>query len=178
MAAGMVEHGQQSIVGMLDQVVNALNKAAIDDEHFLRGFAGLLKRLGKHWQSGQSRNSASVLRQPASRPENDGDDNLSPRGSFTESVIGRPLQVPAPYPSVSQPTTTPPPVITPPDPLLSFGQEDFDWNFDPTFQMPAADLEQDVLFQSIWGNTQDATASTTSNLYATLLGDTLGFENI
>jgi hypothetical protein len=43
------------------------------------------------------------------------------------------------------------------------------WQLDLTSHMPAADLEQDMLFQSIWDAHSDA-AITSSNLYATLLG--------
>ncbi|TXT08898.1 hypothetical protein VHUM_03026 [Vanrija humicola] len=66
LASGMVEYGEQSMAVTLDKVVSALNNAAIDEAHFLRGFASLLKRLGKHWQSA-SANSPSILnRGPAS----------------------------------------------------------------------------------------------------------------
>lgn len=53
--------------------------------------------------------------------------------------------------------------------------QDFTWNFDPTFQMPAADHEHDMLFESIWGQGQEVASGSASNLYATLLGDALAF---
>jgi hypothetical protein len=41
--------------------------------------------------------------------------------------------------------------------------------------MPAADHEQDMLFESIWGQGAEDASGSASNLYATLLGDALAF---
>jgi len=198
----MVEYGQQNMSGMLDRVVDALGSAAIDNEHFLHGFAVLLKRLGKHWRTSNASTSPSVLNRPGpERPENAGEsgDGAPPMPSFPGSstptvpnrdsgddlalsdlqsfqfdlpgvnpddhTSAREHTASAPFLSASQPPTGP----------SGLTHEEFTWSFDPTFQMPAADHEQDMLFQSIWDNTQDDTSVSTSNLYATLLGDTLSF---
>jgi hypothetical protein len=43
--------------------------------------------------------------------------------------------------------------------------------------MPAADHEQDILFQTIWDTSLQETDNETSNLYATLLGDSLNLPD-
>lgn len=217
LASGMVEYGEQSMAVTLDKVVSALNSAAIDEAHFLRGFASLLKRLGKHWQSA-SANSPSILnRGPASLhpPEQPG-----PMGASPEQHVAPEERVPAnaPNPPSQRPDSILPSlahminsrdidpsiaglpqfhfdILQPSagavgsgdiasgggagqlafntDNLVTHPPEDFNWNFNPTSQMPAAASEQDLLFQSIWDHTQQDSNTTTANLYATLLGDVL-----
>lgn len=191
----MVEHGEQSITGLLERIVNALRGAAIDDEHFLHGFAELLGRIQKHWRA---RGAASKLLQPPSmRSENQPDAQgflppHLPQPRLTPAQIQEQLQhiqarqaeqagMDGPGPSgerarrnsmnnfafsdLSLFTNAPSPLITL-DPKDDAGA--LSWDFNPLFQMPAADLEQDVLFQNLWS---------ADGLYATLLGDTLAFPD-
>lgn len=165
----MVEEGQQNTVILLEKVVRALSRASIDDQHFLRGFAGLLGRLGKHWRNGQPHSaSPSVL-----NPANTAKAAMSPQSppipsAFTPSIEALLAStVPVNDAAAGAAANAPPPTN-----FAAMGQE-FTWNFDPTFHMPAADHEQDMLFESIWGQ-EDARGSA-SNLYATLLGDVLAF---
>lgn len=168
LAAGMVEDGEHNIAGMLETLVHALGKAAIDKQHFLYGFAILLKRLGKHWKPNDV-TSPSILNRPAfERLEN-------AQMSGPAAGASDPPPNPFVHPAANSSGTD-----MPFQDLRSFqfdmsgvdGASSVDaWNFDPLNQMPAADHEQDILFQSIWDNTnQDS-----SNLYATLLGDTFSF---
>lgn len=195
MAAGMVEHGEQNMAGMLDKVVTVLGNAAIDDQHFLHGFAVLLKRLGKHWRSDSGRQSPSVLNRSNKRESEDFGPVCTNGTGRNHSAALRPPPIsnqdshggtngrteflPSTADCGDEAPVTGGLADLPGMPTLPSG-EDFIWNFDPTFQMPAADYEQDMLFQSIWDNSQQDSVSS-SNLYATLLGDTLcfpqGFES-
>jgi hypothetical protein len=195
----MVEFGEHNVAGMLEKLVSALRNAAIDDEHFLHGFAILLKRLGKHWRP-QDRTSTSIFNRPAAeRPENADDCRAKAfLGSEAQMSLASNPALPPMGPthdSTVGPTTTSLPDLQSfqfdipgvdwANHSLSGGAtsmtfndpraDDLMWNFDPTFQMPAADHEQDILFQSIWDNTQTDASLGASNLYATLLGDTLSF---
>ncbi|KAL1405715.1 hypothetical protein Q8F55_007385 [Vanrija albida] len=216
LASGMVEYGEQSMAVTLDKVVSALNNAAIDEAHFLRGFASLLKRLGKHWQSA-SANSPSILnRGPASLhpPEQQpmGASPEQPQAAAPEaervpaSAASYPAQRPDSIlpslahmintrdidPSIAELPQFHFDILQPAPGAADFGggggggqlpfsadsvvahpPEDFNWNFNPTSQMPAAASEQDLLFQSIWDHTQQDSNATSANLYATLLGDVL-----
>lgn len=168
LACGMVEEGQKKIAGMLDDIVSALSSESIDDEHFVKGFAELLTRLGKHWKSGASTNSPSVLNvEPSMREEN--------RDSDPPAVLLTAPAAPAQNDTqhAMQLENIPIPGLngTPPN-LLELG-----WNFNPVFQMPAADHEQDILFQTIWDTSLQETDNETSNLYATLLGDSLNLPD-
>lgn len=170
LACGMVEEGQKKIAGMLDEIVRALSSESIDDEHFVKGFAELLRRLGKHWKSGASANSPSVLNvEPSLREENRdaGTPGASRPPTGGASALQEPLQVPAQQDNIQVPGLN----GTPPN-LLEPG-----WNFNPVFQMPAADHEQDILFQTIWDTSLQDTDNETSNLYATLLGDALNLPD-
>lgn len=165
----MVEYGQQSTVTLLEKVVLALSRASIDDQHFLRGFAGLLSRLGKHWRSGQPHSDSPSVLNPAMTAKAAMSPTSPMRSTgFTpsiEALLASTVRAP-------QPTSGASANVQPPTDFAAMGQE-FTWNFDPTFHMPAADHEQDMLFESIWGQ-EDASGSA-SNLYATLLGDVLAF---
>lgn len=169
LACGMVEEGQKKIAVMLDEIVSALSNESIDDEHFVKGFAELLRRLGKHWKSAAN-NSPSVLNvEPSLREENVNTETQA----ATPPAVG-PAQGPAQAQQDTAPTqpqqdALPIPGLngTPPN-LLELG-----WNFNPVFQMPAADHEQDILFQTIWDTSLQDTDNETSNLYATLLGNAL-----
>ncbi|BEJ10583.1 hypothetical protein CspHIS471_0100050 [Cutaneotrichosporon sp. HIS471] len=157
LATGMVEHGQQSTVSQLEKLVRALSRASIDDQHFLRGFAGLLSRLGKYWHSGVApkSNSRSVLN-PAHA--NAGVSSTAPAesASFTPNIEAL---------LTSAVTTMDTFGIAPSPASFAAMSQDFTWNFDPTFQMPAADHEQDMLFESIWGQgAEDATLANPHNL--------------
>ncbi|GMK59739.1 hypothetical protein CspeluHIS016_0803450 [Cutaneotrichosporon spelunceum] len=194
LATGMVEHGQQSTVSQLDKAVRALSRASIDDQHFLRGFAGLLTRLGKHWRTVPRSNSRSVLnpahasislseaRLPeAPLPEAPLSEARLPEAPLSEAPLSEARSAAVPVESLLTtvpenafgiaPSPSPAPLAISQDLAMS---QDFTWNFDPMFQMPAADHEQDMLFESIWQGAEDASGSA-SNLYATLLGDALAF---
>lgn len=228
LAAGMVEYGEQNMAGLLDRVVTALGDAAIDDEHFLYGFAILLKRLGKHWRTSNPNTiaSSSILNRPGAERIEAAED-LTP--SHYDGIPGRPISI-GPTTTQQQSTGTstshPEPNANraddvtsddltfsdlqsfqldlgsvpvsghvPDDPAHvrahatatgsggggslgispSSAADEFLWNFDPTLQMPAAGHEQDLLFKSIWDNAQQDASVSTSNLYATLLGDTITF---
>jgi hypothetical protein len=161
----MVEHGQQNTVSQLEKVVRALSRASIDDEHFLRGFAGLLSRLGKHWRDagGPQSDSPSVLnpvhaKAGLSPPVRSEGSSLTPN---IEALLASTVPGTDAFGLPQAPN------------FAAMG--DLTWNFDPTFQMPAADHEQDMLFESIWGQGAEDASGSASNLYATLLGDALAF---
>jgi hypothetical protein len=59
--------------------------------------------------------------------------------------------------------------LDPSVPFDRFAPDSLSWQFNPTLEMPAADREQDVMFQSMWSN--DALDLATLSLYATLLGN-------
>lgn len=169
LACGMVEEGQKKIAGMLDEIVSALSNESIDDEHFVKGFAELLRRLGKHWKSA-SANSPSVLNVEPSLREENRDTEAAPIPPAT-AVAATAQQDPPPAPAQQDTLSVPGMNGTPPN-LLELG-----WNFNPVFQMPAADHEQDILFQTIWDTSLQDTDNETSNLYATLLGDALNLPD-
>jgi hypothetical protein len=59
------------------------------------------------------------------------------------------------------------------DPLQPMPQYDeLSWLLDPALEMPAANKEQEDIFQTIWYDQQNDAAR--DNLYAMLLGNTLG----
>ncbi|TXT05103.1 uncharacterized protein COLE_06423 [Cutaneotrichosporon oleaginosum] len=153
LATGMVEYGQQSTVSQLEKVVRALSHASIDDQHFLRGFAGLLSRLGKHWHAGgpPQSDSPSVLNPAHAKT------GLSPTARVEGSSLTPNLEA-----LLASTVTTADPLGTA-QPLADFAA------------MPAADHEQDMLFESIWGQGAEDASGSASNLYATLLGDALAF---
>ncbi|BEJ01315.1 hypothetical protein CcaverHIS631_0511720 [Cutaneotrichosporon cavernicola] len=158
---------KQSTVSQLEKLVRALSRASIDDQHFLRGFAGLLSRLGKYWHSGAAPkiNSQSVLN-PAHANAGVSSTASSETASFTPNIESL---------LTSAVTTMDTFGIAPSPASFAVISQDFTWNFDPTFQMPAADHEQDMLFESIWGQGAEDASGSASNLYATLLGDVLAF---
>ncbi|KLT43957.1 hypothetical protein CC85DRAFT_284001 [Cutaneotrichosporon oleaginosum] len=153
LAIGAVEHGESSIVAMLERTVAALGAAAIDNEHFPSGFAVLLARLGKHWHAGPNPNRTLVFgpKPPESQPG-----------------------MPVPLPPIEAPVEAPV-VATPPAPPLAAAAAEggLGWQLDLTSHMPAAELEQDVIFQSIWDHAGQSAGISTSSLYATLLGEAL-----
>ncbi|BEJ13003.1 hypothetical protein CspHIS471_0301770 [Cutaneotrichosporon sp. HIS471] len=153
LAIGAVEHGESSIVAMLERTVAALGAAAIDDEHFPSGFAVLLARLGKHWHAGQISNRTLV---------------------FWPKQLEIQPGIPFPLPPVEAPVEVPI-VATPPAPPLAAAAAEggLGWQLDLTSHMPAADLEQDMIFQSIWDHAGPSAGLSTSSLYATLLGEAL-----
>ncbi|GMK57798.1 hypothetical protein CspeluHIS016_0406320 [Cutaneotrichosporon spelunceum] len=153
LAIGAVEHGESSIVAMLERTVAALGAAAIDDEHFPSGFAVLLARLGKHWHAGTTSNRTLVF---------------WPKPPQTEPGM------PTPQPPVEVPIEVPTAATPPAPPLAAAAAEGgLGWQLDLTSHMPAADLEQDMIFQSIWDHAGPSTGLSTSSLYATLLGEAL-----
>lgn len=165
----MVEYGQQSTVTLLEKVVRALSRASIDDQHFLHGFAGLLSRLGKHWRSGQPHSDSPSVLNPAMTARA----SMSPRSPLATNALTPSIE--ALFANAAQaPDAGTGPSMDPAAGLNAMAQ-DFTWNFDPTFQMPAADHEHDMLFESIWGQGQEVASGSASNLYATLLGDALAF---
>lgn len=170
LASGVVEHGESSVAGLLERTVAALSAAAIDDEHFLAGFAVLLARLGKHWHGPKSDSSGVFRRHASSAAESQptpssygAPPTLQVNGQFPSAMdtVGEGLHF-GDMPSAHQ---LPGHALQAPSGI----SDSFMWQLDLTSHMPAADLEQDMLFQSIWDAHSDA-AITSSNLYATLLG--------
>ncbi|KAL1404828.1 hypothetical protein Q8F55_008438 [Vanrija albida] len=153
LAVGVVQHGMSTVISLLGRTVSALQRAAIDDQHFIRGFAVLLSRLGKRWKL----------------PRTDLD---TERGSGGSDAVEEPAAPPPP-----------PPVPDPePAPFANPGFSPSDFAPRQPWDLPAADHlfvdaeQQDVLFQPIWDAQAATTVSTTSGLYATLLGDILNLE--
>lgn len=171
LAIGAVEHGESSIAGLLERTVAALGAAAIDDEHFLAGFAVLLARLGKHWQTGPAPSRTLVFwpKPPENKPGMPAPRTPVESNEFQQQdhAYAGPQQMDANQGMFGKP----------PSPAMPFGAEaGLGWQLDLTSHMPAADLEQDVIFQSIWdhaGQSAGIPGGSTSSLYATLLGEAL-----
>lgn len=158
--------------------------ASIDEDHFPRGFAILLDRLGEHWRTARQTKpmSPSIL---VRREDNDDEPNQSPVAPVEPEPAALPrnnlplsttqfgsLFSPNLVTTAAGASSAPfDPIELPiqPDPTLPFlpnTADGMNWHFDPAFHMPA---EQDALLQSIWDGF--GSSSDTTNMYATLLGD-------
>lgn len=176
LAIGAVEHGESSIAGLLERTVAALGAAAIDDEHFLSGFAVLLARLGKHWHHGPTPSRTLVFgpkppeNQPG-MPVPQSQPDLHHGGHGHNQQYQNTAQTHVQNADLGHMFKPP----TPPGPPLAAAAADggLGWQLDLTSHMPAADLEQDVIFQSIWDHAGQSAGISTSSLYATLLGEAL-----
>lgn len=170
LAIGAVEHGESSIAGLLERTVAALGAAAIDDEHFLSGFAVLLARLGKHWHHGP--NPSRTLVFWPNKPPEQMDDVPTHTDAHTQPAPSHDVNAHAHLHGLDMGMFRP---STPPVPPLAAAAAEggLGWQLDLTSHMPAADLEQDVLFQSIWDHAGQSAGLSTSSLYATLLGEAL-----
>lgn len=167
LAVGVVQHGMTTVISMLDRTVSALQRAAIDDQHFIAGFAVLLSRLGRRWKLPQVvQDEAGLLKSVAQERD------ATRRARAEDPVDTEPAPPPA-LPTQPDPT---------PFATLAFSPSDLQVPRGEQWELPIADHlfvdaeQQDVLFQPIWDAQAATTVSTTSGLYATLLGDILNLE--
>ncbi|WWC88936.1 uncharacterized protein L201_003851 [Kwoniella dendrophila CBS 6074] len=197
LALGVVEHGQQTVLELLNSVIEALRSNACDEQHLPRGFAELLARLHEQRQSlsTQQYDDKEVSdEQPISASSNipveiqssttTNEFALPPIPNTASTQAASDLDLPldnlfsnfmgsqpsAGFTNVSGniPQTGQPLV---PNTSTSYqNPEQISWEFAPQLFLPAVDRDQDVMLQSLWN--MDTVDPTSLNLWDTLFGDT------
>lgn len=79
LAVGVIEHGQNKTVKLLDQAINALHHAAVDPHHIPRGFAALLSRLQAQCRPALLAESGSI--DPATKKQQQGQASANGRSA-------------------------------------------------------------------------------------------------
>lgn len=180
LAVGVVEHGQTTLLDLLDRTISALYRTSIDENHLSRGFAALLGHL-------QAQCKPRLLsRLPTTNPSVPPSTLTSPVQPSQPSLHAQPptsltcgssvpttcsAQLPTLYPpTLSQTLSQPhhPPVFPP-----QATDQPFPWDWDPTSDFIAVGREQDLLFQSLW-NDGGVGGGGDFNIMGTLLGDNFG----
>nr|XP_019046753.1 hypothetical protein I302_05507 [Kwoniella bestiolae CBS 10118]OCF25683.1 hypothetical protein I302_05507 [Kwoniella bestiolae CBS 10118] len=198
LALGVVEHGQQTVLELLGNVIDSLRRHSCDEQHLPRGFAELLDRLHEHRQSLSTyrmvekstpnekstspKHTASVVDNLWATSTNDQNpDPVTQNLPQSDSHAGLNIPLDNLFPNFFNEQT---PSVAPTlndltqgtqslahDPTLPhLNAGDVSWEFAPEQFLPTVDRDQDAMIQSLWN--LDTVDPTSLNLWDTLFGDT------